>query len=609
MRLRVLLHETGGPVSQVENTPPVMIPRTSQSFKLSRIGLAIIAASVLLLALLAVITVRNLDREQRLMEKFLIQEGLTLIRTFEAGARTSMMTAGMTGNLGILVKETAREESVVYIRIADSRNRLVAAAGDWQSFPGQPSPGLILSNTAPLARLAENGAGGRVFEVAREFKPLAQLGREKGRMLDRWQQWCMLKERGQGGERLVIYVGLSTAGFEVARQEDINHGLIMGGILFLVGVAGFYVLFLYQSNRVSRLTAENLEIYARNVIESMPAGLITIDRQGRIVSCNHKAREILGRESAELEGMVLARLGRETGCDLAGLLDGEKDFLDRSLECVLPGGRSIPLKVSAAALLNRDGERVGTVLTMRDMREIRDMEEQLERSRRLAALGRMAAAIAHEIRNPLGTLRGFAQYFRQQAENSATDRENADLMVSEVDRLNRTVSGLLQFARPREPEMRQVALGRLLEKAGRLMGDDFADHGIDFRLEPPEEEIIFKADPDLMIQVLINLLQNALHATGAGGRVELSGWAEPDTIVITVHDSGRGISQEVRSRMFDPFYTTQKEGSGLGLAVVHQVIEQHHGSIMVDSVVGRGTIIRLFLPGRAGNHPPGEDNG
>ncbi|HDZ75838.1 MAG TPA: PAS domain S-box protein, partial [Desulfobacteraceae bacterium] len=369
------------------------------------------------------------------------------------------------------------------------------------------------------------------------------------------------------------------------------------------------VLFLYQSNRVSRLTAENLEIYARNVIESMPAGLITIDRQGRIVSCNHKAREILGRESAELEGMVLARLGRETGCDLAGLLDGEKDFLDRSLECVLPGGRSIPLKVSAAALLNRDGERVGTVLTMRDMREIRDMEEQLERSRRLAALGRMAAAIAHEIRNPLGTLRGFAQYFRQQAENSATDRENADLMVSEVDRLNRTVSGLLQFARPREPEMRQVALGRLLEKAGRLMGDDFADHGIDFRLEPPEEEIIFKADPDLMIQVLINLLQNALHATGAGGRVELSGWAEPDTIVITVHDSGRGISQEVRSRMFDPFYTTQKEGSGLGLAVVHQVIEQHHGSIMVDSVVGRGTIIRLFLPGRAGNHPPGEDNG
>ncbi len=586
-----------------------MIPRTSQPFKLSRIGLAIIAASVLLLVLLAAITMRNLDREERLMEKFLIQEGLTLIRTFEAGARTSMMTAGMTGNLGILVKETAREESVVYIRIADSRNRLVAAAGDWQSFPGQPVPGLILSSTAPLARLVENRAGQRVFEVAREFRPLAQLGRGKGRMLDRWQQWCMLNKQGQGGERLVIYVGLSTAGFEVARQEDINHGLIMGGILFLVGVAGFYVLFLYQSNRVSRLTAENLEIYARNVIESMPAGLITIDRQGRIVSCNHKAREILDRESAELEGRTLARLGRETGCDLAGLLDEERDFLDQPLECVLPGGRSIPLKVSAAALLNRDGERVGTVLTMRDMREIRDMEEQLERSRRLAALGRMAAAIAHEIRNPLGTLRGFAQYFRQQAKKSATDRESADLMVSEVDRLNRTVSGLLQFARPREPEMRQVALGGLLEKAGRLMGDDFADHGIEFKLEPPKEEVVFKADPDLMIQVLLNLLQNALHATGAGGSVELSGWAEPNTIVITVHDNGCGISQEVRARMFDPFYTTQKEGSGLGLAVVHQVIEQHHGTIMVDSVAGRGTIIRLFLPGLAGNRAPGEDNG
>jgi two-component system sensor histidine kinase HydH len=236
------------------------------------------------------------------------------------------------------------------------------------------------------------------------------------------------------------------------------------------------------------------------------------------------------------------------------------------------------------------------VLIVRDMREIRAMEEALERSRRMAALGRMAAGIAHEIRNPLGTLRGFAQFFRRRPDEDAAAREYADLMVGEVDRLNRTVSALLQFSRPREPEFAGVELGELLQRTARLMEEDVAAHQVVLKVDQPAEPVVFSADPDLLTQVLINLLQNGLAATQEDGKIRLGGSRENQEIRLWVQDSGRGMTAEERERMFDPFYTTRKEGTGLGLAVVQQIIEQHRGRIEVESAPGEGTRVEVILP-------------
>jgi two-component system sensor histidine kinase HydH len=224
------------------------------------------------------------------------------------------------------------------------------------------------------------------------------------------------------------------------------------------------------------------------------------------------------------------------------------------------------------------------------------MEEALERSRRLAALGRMAAGIAHEIRNPLGTLRGFAQYFAKLGEKDPHAEEYAELMVGEVDRLNRTISALLQFARPRELEPGEIDLGDLLQRTARLLQDDMSAGSMAFQCDPPAETILFTADADLLTQVLINLLQNAQVATEPGGEIRL-GASELDTdISLWVADTGKGMDPEEQSRMFDPFFTTRKIGTGLGLAIVHQIVEQHSGHIEVESAPNKGTTITVILP-------------
>lgn len=236
------------------------------------------------------------------------------------------------------------------------------------------------------------------------------------------------------------------------------------------------------------------------------------------------------------------------------------------------------------------------VLILRDQRKIRAMEEALERSRRHAALGRMAAGIAHEIRNPLGTLRGFAQYFARSDSQEAKVHEYADLMIGEVDRLNRTVSALLQFSRPREPEVTEVDLCALAQRAITFLQADADSQQIMLKLNLSEPGITLRADADLLQQVLLNLLQNSLAAITADGEVELGVKLLAEKVQLWVRDTGKGLSTEEQARMFDPFFTTRKEGTGLGLAVVQQIVEQHRGQIDVESEESQGACVILTLP-------------
>lgn len=237
------------------------------------------------------------------------------------------------------------------------------------------------------------------------------------------------------------------------------------------------------------------------------------------------------------------------------------------------------------------------VLILRDQREIKAMEEALERSRRNAALGQMAAGVAHEIRNPLGTLRGFAQYFSRNLDQDPQAKNYADLMVGEIDRLNRTVSALLQFSRPRDPEMRTLTFRPIAEKCMAFVQDEAASKQVELLIHIEEPQLTLHADPDLLQQVLLNLLQNSLAATDAGGHIVLGGLMAED-IRLWVRDTGKGLSSAEQAQIFDPFYTTRKEGTGLGLAVVQEIVEQHHGFIEVDSQPGQGTCITIILPRR-----------
>ena len=560
---------------------------------------SLIAATAILGVVLAVATVRNLDRERHIMGRFLLQEGLTVIRALEAGARTSLrMMPTAPSPVEVLLEETAASPAVAFVELVDEGGRVIASAGNPGSRVTPEEVAEVLAAAGPVPAMARDGDGEEVFVVARAFDPVPGTGPDP--MRTRWQRWCDMGSMGPGGgagpaSRQAIFVGLYTREFAAARAEDVRQSLLLGGVLLLVGTAGLYALFLSQRVQAARAAVRDMESYTRHVVESLPDALVTLDGQGRVVSMNARAQDLFGVPEAQAAGRPLGDLAGDAACEIEPWIRRGEAFTDRPAQCRGPDGEPIPVKVSAAPLTDSEGGRTGTVLLIRDVRDLRAVEEQLERSRRLAALGRMAAGLAHEIRNPLGTLRGFAQYLGARGTEEARAAEYAQLMVTEIDRLDRLIGALLQFARPREPEVRDLPVAPLAERTVALVQADAEAAGLSLRVDVPEG-LEVRADPDLLTQVLLNLVQNAVAATGPGGEVAITARAEGGTVGIAVDDTGRGLTPEEREHMFDPFYTTRRTGTGLGLAVVHQIVEQHGGRIEVESIQGRGTRITVWLP-------------
>lgn len=564
------------------------LPITPMPFKPSRTLLTIIAITVLLAMVTAFSTYNNIQRGQERMEEFLFQKGETVINAIEAGSRTSMMHhMGNSSSLHTLINESIKENGIAFIRIIDQEAEVVDEAGTIPADINLDSEEIrdIFTTQKSVVRLDLQA---HIFVISKQF----QANRYDFGPAMQGRNWMQRRMMRDDAALQIISIGLVTDALDNARQEDVHHALIMGAILFLIGSAGIYFIFLYQESRVARKNLSDLKLYTDNVIESMPAGLITLDTQGRILSCNHMSEQIFGKSRLQLQ-----QLKADTLLDNSPFNFTDKDGTidDQAIELHMDDGRTIPIQLSGSPLLNSENKVIGTVLIIRDMSLFRDMELQLERSRRMVALGKMAAGIAHEVRNPLGTLRGFAQYFSKKDGCTKEDLDYANLMVSEVDRLNRTVSGLLQFARPREPQLVACRLDELLDKTAMLMKADFSSHRIQFS-RPESTGLSLACDPDLILQVLMNLLQNSINATSAGGEVKLLVDQDTQQLRISVSDTGCGMNQHDREKMFDPFFTTNKKGTGLGLAVSHQIIEQHKGSIEVETEVNQGTTLTIVLP-------------
>ncbi len=565
---------------------------SDQTFKFSRTALGLILATLFLAVLLTFSTLENINRAQGLMERFLLQKGETIIRAVEAALRTSLRHhMDDSGDpLNTLLVESSRENDIVFIIITDGDGRVIAQTNN------APDVDVVRSGNADALSTGESVAAidkqTGIFTISKRLSWQSQL---TSMPITEDHTRRMSKHRGTF-DGSTISIGLFTEGYVNAQKQDIQHAIFMGAILFLVGSAGLYLLFLYHSVRVTRSTLANMKLYTENVIESIPVGIVTLDTMDRVVSCNKKTEEILGRPLSEIQGETIDNAF--PGCHLQSS-DIRNSILDHMTECTTADGMTIAVKIGGSTLVDNEGNTLGTVLVIRDMSLIRDMELQLERSRRMAALGKMAAGIAHEIRNPLGTLRGFAHYFGSQDGATKESKGYAALMVSEVDRLNRNVSGLLQFARPRDLQFQSVKLDGLIAKTVALMEGDFANHALNFHWQC-NTDLTVEADPDLLLQVLMNLLKNSISATPSGGEISIAGSEDDHHVRVIVSDTGDGMTEKECEKMFDPFFTTRKSGTGLGLAVSHQIIEQHHGVIEVETAKGQGTTVIVVLPKRRG---------
>ncbi|MCK4985669.1 MAG: hypothetical protein KAS40_09130, partial [Desulfobacterales bacterium] len=234
----------------------------------------------------------------------------------------------------------------------------------------------------------------------------------------------------------------------------------------------------------------------------------------------------------------------------------------------------------------------------KDLTEVRALRREVARSQRLASVGRLAAGVAHEIRNPLSSIKGFATYFKERYPDQPDDQQTADIMIQEVDRLNRVVGQLLEFAKPVSVKPKPISLQALLNDSIKLIKDRAAEKNISIQTQNNTQVDEVRIDPDRINQVLLNLYLNAIDSMESGGelKVEISSDGQHRDVVIQVSDTGGGISRENLSKIFEPYFTTKSTGTGLGLAIAHNIIEAMGGKITVESDKEVGTTFSIALP-------------
>lgn len=332
-----------------------------------------------------------------------------------------------------------------------------------------------------------------------------------------------------------------------------------------------------------------------DVVRCLTSGLLTVDTAGQVLTINEAACELLQRHDTELLGRPLARLAPE----LAALLR-DRQPVQRAEVNLQPasGGPALVLGVSVSTLADRHERTIGHILNFQDLTRLRQMEQTMRRSEHLAALGRVAAGVAHEIRNPLASISGALQLLRGETQLAGENRALMDIALREIERLNGLVTELLDYTRPRDaPLFEALDLGPEAEQyAAQLRGLLVADDAPRVVVEAPQRGLWVRGDRDRLRGVLWNLVQNAWQA-GEHDTVTVSvGPVGPQQVLIEVRDRGCGITPEHRERLFEPFFTTRADGTGLGLAIVHRAVQDHGGTIEVRSEPGVGTTFSITLP-------------
>jgi len=403
---------------------------------------------------------------------------------------------------------------------------------------------------------------------------------------------------------ITAVVGLDATELEAAFHASRNYTLMLAGVLLLVGGAAIYFLFMIATYRSTRTALENMRSYTSNIIESMTSGLVSLDADGHVATVNAGARAILGLGSETVDGADVDDVVRvEPAADkreVDRVLTGEREVLEAETRVVGKEG-SVPVALSASSLRDEEGKRAGTVLLFQDLREIEELKEAVERERHLASLGRLAAGVAHEVRNPLSSLKGFAQFFRTKFTPGSEEERYSDIMIEEVERLDRVVQELLDFARPVTPDRTPTPPNTIVDEALALVSEDAQFKRVTIEKKLPEGLPDVLVDPMQIRQAVLNVLLNAIEAMSEGGTltIETAGTDPVDgtpTVTLSVTDTGQGMSAEEVGKLFEPFYTTKPRGTGLGMTVVSRVVEQNGGRIGVRSAPGEGTTFSLVLP-------------
>jgi two-component system sensor histidine kinase PilS (NtrC family) len=350
---------------------------------------------------------------------------------------------------------------------------------------------------------------------------------------------------------------------------------------------------------ITSASLAELERRSELILQSIASGLVTIDLDGRITYCNRAAERIAHVRSAAVLGAAFSDVfltpdrpepwrGAWTRENAALRLEGR--IAGRV------GEEDLLLGMTFSPLRDEGGSLSGVICAFQDLTNIRRMEEQVRRSDRLAAIGELAAGMAHEIRNPLASLSGSISMLSEELRFEGTSRELMDIVTGEVSRLDALITDFLGYASPREPVLRPVDLGALAQETATLLRQ--SRQGA-WRIEVVERggrAALAEVDQQLVRQVFWNLSLNAIEAMPAGGRLEIGVEAAAGAVTVAFADTGSGIPAAAMAKIFTPFYSTKESGTGLGLAIVFKIVEAHQGRVDVETAPGRGTTVRVSFP-------------
>ncbi len=580
-------------------------------------------ACTLLLVLLTLFAFQNYQREKALVIDGLGQRAMTLLRFIDSSIRTSirhdLRVSGqgfrLEEHMGRAMEQAVEQPGVEFVLLVGSSGKIFKEAGI--NIPSESLDGENYDFARSVLRAGERRFVSRMITAQDGRAEKVQIASKyihpgnkfhfgenfrKGRMmrkLSHHPDFKIIEEQMTllYASNPVYIVQLDFEQFSSPLYKQILQIVILFTVLLLVVTGGALSFLTLRGLKGSERRLGKLTAFADILVSSLPIGLIATDSEGAIQVYNKAAWDILeiepdvvrGKSPGEALHAPLARM-------FSGALSAEENAASYETSISCTSGIVKQLQLASVVVLNDINEFGGEVLLIRDSTEMKSLEKELKRSERLASLGKMAAGVAHELRNPLSSIKGLTLILKKSFSTESREAAIAEILVGEVERLNRSISELLDYAKPARLTREKVNVSEIVEKTASLIEGDAESYNVQIQLEMGSGLPAVFVDRDKINQVFLNLFLNAVQAMPNGGLLRVTtGWEEP-WVVVTVWDNGGGIEDETLQKVLDPYFTTKNDGTGLGLSLSNKCIEEHGGQLKITSRQHEFTRVRVLLP-------------